>query len=525
MDGKDLVQDGQIIRQETITVPKIVVHEEKYYLDSDMVIQYELNMLELPFFSKNGKVKEGESIKYIFSESTDSYMQAIPSGDKDSGYKIPQEFDEKIFLAVMRLAKIQGKTIITTYYQLLNMANYSKKDGRNYARVKESLYRLEGTGYKLKNCFYSPLLKTVVPEEMKIQIIQHLRLVNLNEIENFPEEMQENYKSYFRKNKVEEIIKIVLSDEIYANIEDKGYLLYDVEELLKIGTSGERKLYQMLMKWSHKGRNKIVEKKCKFLAAKIPLSVTPENIGNTIRTIKKYSKNLVQVGYIESYEFKKASPILESYMIFFMNESSKKQVILEQENNKVQQKHKQPDLPITEAETIEKGKAIDDKQMSLFDNSSEVEQLHNMLPEGSRTKVNFTLIDKSYNKNGFDYVQSNIHYTINNAKDFSSMFFLALEKDFAEEERLKKKIEKKRKKENKKENQKAQIKLTEAEREMKKYAMMRYGSLTVDELLAYNEKAKKHPQYRFLQSDVKSGKMLQEEALKTVVLTILQKEI
>jgi len=370
MQGKNLVHEGQIINQEIIDVPEIIVHEEKYYLDSDMVIQYELNMLELPFFSKNGKIEKNRSIKYIFSESTDSYMQVVPFSHESAGYKIPQEFDEKIFLSIMRLAKIQGRIIITTYYQLLKYAKIHFK-GESYKRVKESLYRLYRTTYIMKNCFYSPLLKTVVPEEIPYSILSELKFLNLDKIKNLPDEIKDTYKKYFKKNKVEEVIKIEISKEIYTNIEDKGYLLYDVEKLLSIGTSGERKLYQMLMKWSHKGKDKVVEKKCKFLAAKIPLSVTHENIGNTIRTLKKYSKNLVKGGYLKNFEFKKASPILESSMIFTMNEAGEKQMLLEKENKKLQQKHNKPELPIIDAEKIEK----ENNQLNFFENISENDQL------------------------------------------------------------------------------------------------------------------------------------------------------
>jgi len=520
MKGKEIVSGREIVAQEIIDLPEIVVQEEKYYLDSDMVIQYELNMLELPFFSKNGKIEKNKSIKYIFSESTDSYMQAVPLSHENAGFKIPQEFDEKIFLSIMRLAKVQGKTFVTTYYQLLKMAQLHFM-GRAYKRVKESLYRLNGTTYILKNCFYSPLLKIIVPEEMSIKIIQSLRIIKLNEILKLPEETRSQYMEYFKMNNVEEVIKIVLSDEIYANIEDKGYLLYDVDKLLSIETSGERKLYQMLMKWSHKGKNKFVEKKCKFLAAKIPLSVTSENIGNTIRTLKKYSKKLVENGYLKNYEFKKASPVLESSMVYEMNPGIGRQTILEKENNKLQKDQRQPELPVIEAEKIEK----QNNQLSFFGNISENDQLIKLMPEDARTKANKSLIKKYLKKVGYMYVKTNIEYTKLNAKDFSSMFWMALEKDFAEEERLKKEIKNKKEKENKEKDQKVQTKLTEAEREIKKYAMMRYGSLTVYELSAYNEKAKKHPQYSFLQSDVKSGKISKDEALKTVVVTILQKEI
>lgn len=528
MAGNELVKDGAISAQEIIDVPEIVVHEEKYYLDSDMVIQYELNMLELPFFSKNGKVGKNQSIKYIFSESTDSYMQVMPSGYELTGQKIPQEFDEKIFLAIMRLAKVNGKTIVTTYYQLLKMAHI-KLTGKSYKRVKESLFRLDRTGYYLKNCFYSPLLKMVVPGEKTVQILQNVEIIELDKIKNLPQEMKEQYMVYFKRNKVEEVIKIVLSDDIYANIGDRGYLLYDVDDLLAIESSGERKLYQILMKWSHKGKIKTVDKKCKFLAAKIPLSVTGKNIGNTIRTLKKYSQSLLDHGYLKSYKFIKSSPILESSIVFEMNTETEKQKLLDNANRTLQQGHMQNELPVIDAETVDTTE--DERQLKLFDgknkDSEEFEQLINLLPPEERTKAAKTLIEKHLKENGSEYVESNIRYTVQKASgSIGGYLAKALSVDYAEQIRLKKSLDEKSHETQRNFEEQEKERLKEKERKLREAAVDKFNNLKMFEWESYQKQALDHPQYKFfLKDDVESGKISKEDALKEVVISILSKEL
>ena len=422
MAGKDIiVNDGAVVGQESEILPEITVREEKYYLESDKVIQYELNMLDLPFFSKNSKIRENESIKYIFSESMESYMQVVPFNHSKAGFKIPQEFDEKIFLAIMRLAKTEGKSFISTYYQLLKLANI-KIMGRAFHRVKESLYRLYRTTYIMKNCFYSPLLNEVVKSEVPYQILKNVKFLELDQMNNLTPEIIEKYKNYFNRGKAETLIYIELSDEIYSNIENKGYRLFDAEKLLAIETSGERKLYQMLEKWC-KGNERTITRKCKFLAAKIPLSAKTENIGNTVRLLKKYAESLKDNGYIEKYEFHKAVPVFESAMTFYMKHQNNMEIVLNNANKNLPEKPEE--INIIDVE--------DGRQMNLFENpNDDIMQLKNMLSREDKLKVNFELIEKYYASHGRDYVKSNIEYTKSNAKDFSAMFHSALEKDYAE---------------------------------------------------------------------------------------------
>lgn len=517
---KEIVRkDPETTKMEYNDLPEIVVHEEKYYLDSEMVVQYELNMLELPFFSKNGKVEKNRSIKYIFSESTNSYMQAVPSGHEKTGQKIPQEFDEKIFLALMRLAKVQGKTIVTTYYQLLKFAQI-KQNGESYKRVKESLYRMDGTNYYLQNCFYSPLLKTVVPGEKTIKIIQKVEIIDLNRIEVLPDKMKEQYMKYFNRNKVEEIIQVVLSDEVYTNIEDKGYLLYDVEELLTIETSGERKLYQMLMKWSHKGKIKIVDKKCKYLAAKIPLSVTPENISNTIRILKKYSENLVKTGYIKSYKFLRESPVLESNIVYEFNDFTGKHRLLATENYKLQENQEMPETIIIDAEIL-KEEPEDSIQTTLFDTEEKKENssVTDILPEQHRTETNLKIL-KKFKGRGINYLVSNIEYTKRNCKEnFDVYLKKCLINDWAKGEREKEELQKKKEKEEKNREAEGTI-------QSKKNAEDIYNRMSPEELQKLHEEVERSSYYKFMVKEkVDRNEIKKEDAFKEVSLVLISGRI
>jgi len=509
----------------------IMITEEKinYYLDEDLemnnnLIKYEFNMIELPFFTKDKKVEEAKAKRYIFSEKNNSYMRVVPSGDPELiSNKIPQEFDEKIFYGILKLSKEQNsKEVVTDYFTLAHYANVHYNDLK---RIKDSLERLSRCTIEMHNLFYNHVIKSKMDGKQEFRILQGKEEYTFKKIQMLPESKRELYSKYFRNSKISEILVLILSDKIYKNIENKGYLYFDHKNLLQINNATARKLFIMISKWHGWEQKPSIKRSCRFLASRIPLSWEKKSIHATILYLDKAAKMLKEKNLISDYVLTKSKPVANSYMEFYFN--GQKSKVIEYNNNAAKETtgHEGLSIDYMEDEFIN-----NDGQMNLFElnsnNNNDVDEFKKFLPEKYKTPANIEIIKKYLFHKGKDYVIASIEYTNKNYKDnYDAYLKMTFEKDWSQAKREKKELEKQLKRNKKEAESRKQEQLTEADREMKKYAMQSYNSLTADELEIYNEKAKKHPQYKFLQSDVKAEKISQKDAIKTVVITILQKEI
>ena len=177
---------------------------------------------------------------------------------------------------------------------------------------------------------------------------------------------------------------------------------------------------------------------------------------------------------------------------------------------------------------------IEDKQLNIFDMQQKVvdvvlvpeeniilDELFVLIPEADRIEKNKNLIKKYLDERDENFVKSNIEYTIKNAKNFSAMFWMALEKDFGEKDRLAKSVTQKKKEETrKKEEKKKELerKIEIKAEEEKKEKLQKYNSLNVVELEKLQEWARKHAMFKFFKEDLKSNKISEIEALKRIIL-------
>jgi len=414
---------------ETTVLPNIITEEERYNLDKDdTVVQYEMNLIELPFFSRDDRAKENVAKKYIFSEN--QYVHVIPGNLEECGRKIPQDFDEKIFYAILRLyRKGSGRRIVTTFYELLTLAGFKLDGGKDYIRAKESIHRLRGTTYECSNILYNAEKTQRISDKRYVQILQSARIVKLEDLSNSEkEEIKDRLK-----DSMKEVVVVELSDFIEQNILAKGFLYYDAVKLLNIDNATARKMYIMLEKWRGREKTDTVKRSCRFIASRLPLSWEQTNIPGTINVIEKAASELRGKGMIGEYEIERSRPLRDSVITFYFSGAAETARIkrMEYENRILNVS--------TGHENLEIKKTDESIQLTFAEfevKNDSFSLLISILPFADRTAFNRELLTRYLGSKGKDYVESNIKYCIENAKDFSKMLPAALENDYAEKQRL-----------------------------------------------------------------------------------------
>ena len=310
-------QDELLLPNLSITDPADknieLIEDEPEIYDSDVLedrhahlIKYEFNLIEFPFFTKDDKVPEGVIKKYIFNEKDNAYMRLIPSADPLAiSRKILQEFDEKIFYAILKLYNTQKREdnrIVTDFYTLIALAKL-KYNGKNVLRTKDALHRLKHTKIELNNIFYNAEARKIIKNDnITIEILSELRVMDLQKTLEL-EEGKDDFKRYFNNRKIDNIIIMKLNDYLLNNIINKGFLYIDSDRLLDIGNSVARKLFVLLKKWHGYEKGKVLSRKSSFLASRIPLSWHPKNIASTINTLKNACEYLKDNAFISEYTF------------------------------------------------------------------------------------------------------------------------------------------------------------------------------------------------------------------------------
>lgn len=283
--------------QEIIDTPETEIVEENITLDESFIknralIRMDMNIIQYPIFSKNTKRKTNQIVKYYFNNNRDTYITVTPA----SGYHIPGEMEEKVFIVLMKIMKDKGmpqKFWVT-------LSELKKELGLNTNRanelIKKSLLRIANTFYSFKNTMYFNELKSVLKEEITRSIFE-LDIVSLERKENAEIKAQINDK------RIKEIYQIKISDFFYKNILAKGYLVYDAAVLLDIESSTARTIYMLIEKLRF---NEVYLKiDVMYLIKRIPLKYDKSNIGRTVKTLIKSFQELKDKDLIKNFILEK----------------------------------------------------------------------------------------------------------------------------------------------------------------------------------------------------------------------------
>ncbi|MGL5594708.1 hypothetical protein, partial [Cetobacterium sp.] len=317
MKKKLVKKTNDVWWQETIDTPETEYVEENFYVEETLVknkdlIRMEMNLIQLPIFSKNTKRKVNQVVKYFFNSNRDTYITVTPT----AGNYIPGEMEEKVFIALMQIMKEKGMP----KQFIISGSNLRDKLKLNTARygdiIKSSLLRLSETNYKFKNTMYSSELKGTINKEVSTPILT-LEIITLSLKQN------EKYRKVFDDKRIKEVYKISITDHFYSNIIQKGYMVYNSRILLEISTSTARTIYMLIEKLRFEKTELKID--TIFLIKRIPLKFDKAHLSQTVSTLKKALKELKDKNLIEDFKIIKESTWEKSEIEIFFHEKSKEE--------------------------------------------------------------------------------------------------------------------------------------------------------------------------------------------------------
>ncbi len=434
----EVINNDVEIVEEFLNIDESLVELEK---NRDLV-RMEMNIIEFPIFSRSNLIKLNQVKKYYFATDKSSYLEVIPA----VGTSIPGEFEERVFIALLKIFKNNGykNTFYCKASEIIDNMNVSNTKSKKafYSKVKQSISKLTTTTFRFKNLFYSNELQDVVDDLIETNILTY-RLVSFKEA-NFYE------KDYFNDKRIKEIYKITVSQHFYENIIKKGYLVFDADELLNIKDSVTRSIYTMITKWRN---NKLYLKRPSFyIARRVPLAWNKHSIKKTVPKIEKSLKELKEHNYITDYIFYKNDKLEKSeFEIFFSEEHNKiKREIFYDEKSDFNKMVHYEEVRLNESLSLEVEKT---------EFSNELTEILNIFGErGQKLKTLPQVIKEALKKYDLNYILGCAEYTMLNCKVSLIKYFKdTLENNWADEY-----IVKKEAKEEKKSKKKEKLSIEEA---------------------------------------------------------------
>lgn len=410
--SKDLLYDEEVKLEEDIEIVEeyLDISEELIELEKNKdLIRMEMNIIEYPIFSKNKKIKKNQIMKYHFRADGSSFIEVAPKVNS----KIPGEFSERVFIALTKIMRNNGygSTFYTTPGEIIENLGTETNAKNIYKRVDDAINRLTETHYKFANTLYSNEQKGTVNDEVRTTIM-NIRTITHSEA-------QDGEKEYFVDKRTKRIYKISFTEYFYKNIIQKGYLVFDSDDLLRIEDSVSRAIFTMITKWRH--NNLYLKKKVFHIARRIPLKWDKRNLSRTVKRIEKSCNDLKVLGYVKDFNLVKSSKLENAELEFFFDE----------EHNKIKQKNfynekSSSDFMITH---------VEDRIIDEESNSEEIEGILNFFPIRARQlKTLPREISKALKKYDYEYVKYGAEYTVKNCKlSYLKYFKDCLEKFWHEE--------------------------------------------------------------------------------------------
>ena len=278
------------------------------------LVRMDMNVIEYPLFSKNKRRKVNQSIRYKLNGRTDKYIEVKPI----AGETIPGDFEEKVFIALVSIMRKNNysRNFAVTISEIadnMRVSAYSKKAIHN--QIKTALKKLSETSYTFKDSLYSSiknelLTDTIITNMMSVRILSKV------------DAKAEEKEKYFKDGRVKEIYLIAISQHFYDNIINKGYLVFDSNLLLNIGSSIARAIHMLITKLRF--NNFSYKIGLISLAGRIPLKVDKNNIGRSAKSIEKACKELKDKKLIENFKFIKNKNWENTEIEFFFTEEHNK---------------------------------------------------------------------------------------------------------------------------------------------------------------------------------------------------------
>lgn len=400
---------------------KIVKTKTEEYLDIDEklvelekdkdIIRLEMNIVELPLFSKDTKRKKNDQKTYYFKHDKSSFVEIEPP----DGYAIPGEFEERVFIALTKIMRNKNyeKRFIVTANEILESLGVTNKI--YYSKLKTALYSLSQTNYRFNNSLYSSAIKGIINDVIYTHIMD-IRIITRK---------NEDYKDHdlFEDNRIKELYQITFTEDFYNNIITTGYLAFDSELLLQIESSIARAIYTILEKW--RNYELYLKRPVFYLARRIPLKWDKRQLKRTVSIVESALEELKGFSLIKDFNIiKNKKWDLAEVEIFFTEEHNKvkKSTFFSERAD-----FNSMELYITSTE--EKSKNLDEEVV-------DVSGIINMFPEKIKLMKTFEpFIQDEIKKHGLEYVKYTCEYVLmkNPKTSLKSYLAQALEKNWADE--------------------------------------------------------------------------------------------
>lgn len=406
----------KIYAEEYLDIDESLVELEK---DRD-IIRMEMNIVELPIFSKNSKRKKNQQMTYWFKHDKTSYVEVEPP----AGYSIPGEFEERVFIALTKIMRNNNynRSFYVTANEILEGLGVTNK--AYYTKLKTAMYTLAQTNYRFKNSLYSAELEGII-DDLILTHIMDVRIITRTSKE---EEAQEK----FEDKRVKEIYKITFTEDFYKNIVTKGYLAFDSELLLKIENSIARTIYTLTEKL--RKYDLYLKRPVYFIARRIPLKWDSRQLKRTMNVIEKALDELKELDLIKDYNIIKLKKWDLAELEIFYDEKHNKM----KKDNFFAEKNEFKSIELLIHSTEEK---------QVENEHFDIKNIIELLPE--RAKVMKTIekfIEDAINKYGYEYVFYTCEYVVmQNPVSFKAYLTKALKENYADEYIAKKKIKEQKK--------------------------------------------------------------------------------
>ena len=364
------------------------------------LVRMDMNVIEYPLFSKNKRRKVNQSIRYKLNGRTDKYIEVKPI----AGETIPGDFDEKVFIALVSIMRKNNysRNFAVTISEIadnMRVSAYSKKAIHN--QIKTALKKLSETSYTFKDSLYSSiknelLTDTIITNMMSVRILSKV------------DAKAEEKEKYFKDGRVKEIYLIAISQHFYDNIINKGYLVFDSNLLLNIGSSIARAIHMLITKLRF--NNFSYKIGLISLAGRIPLKVDKNNIGRSARAIEKACEELKDRKLIEDFKFIKNKNWENAEIEFFFTEEHNK---IKQDNFYVEKDiFKELYLNVQDINSENISEDFFNSSCSDGASNENIEKILNILPpKAKQLKTIKNLISNSIIQYDFDRVLRAAMYT------------------------------------------------------------------------------------------------------------------
>lgn len=392
------------------------------------LVRIDINVIEYPLFTKNPRRKKNQIIRYFFNRDKEAYIQVNPT----SGDYIPGEFEERVFIAILKI--MRDKKYSNEFYTrpseiLYNMGIPQTSYKSFYKKINLALQRLSQTSYTFKNSLYSNKMKGIIDDKINTNIM-NIRMISLKQAEKTELE-------YFQDKRTKEIIKISISTYFYDNIIRKGYLVYDSQLLLNMDSPITRALYMLVNKLRfNKFHLRVL---ALSLIKKIPLSDEPKSLGRSIKSLEKSSRQLKEMDLITDYKIIKQGKLVRTEIEFFFEEKHNtiKQSFFYDDKNYFDNlliTHTEKGEEDIKLEINEGLKELQKEKENITPTESKIELIFDVLPSRAKElKTMHKTIKDSIRQYGFEYVKYTAEYlTKNKVTKIRSYFVQALEKNWAE---------------------------------------------------------------------------------------------